>query len=250
MIWSFSLPGPRIVSIRCDSRSVLQRDSQEGLSHIDRQIQCWSPAPVPTSLHVCKESRSEAMRHYKLLFGIKGEPGRIYFDGLRDTLYFGPQDSAFVSKANPRGPMSIMELSDKLLVRYIAVSELLVYSRKRQDPVAPTPQRNIEKLVCEVRARFRNVERLTFVSGDRNLVYSPDSGFVEPPQRNQFLEREILNAVNTIAKWYPTFNPPPWEVKAIAIEPSQPVYDQRSLGFRKPPSCVVSQQGVWVWSPE
>lgn len=247
MIWSFSLPQPRIVSIRCDSRSVLQRSPRDGVSHIDRQIQCWSPSPVPTNLHVCRESRSEALRHYKLLFGIRGETGKIYFDPLKDTLYFGAHDGGvFSSEANRPSLMPLIDLSDKLLVRHVAVNEILVRGRKRQgrSAAAPTTQHNIEQLVCEVRARFRNLERLTFVCGDRNPIYSPDSVFVEPLQRSRLLEREIKSAVDTIVEWYPTFNPPPWEVKAIAAEPSQLVCDWQIVGFRRRWSSFQSRHGV------
>ena len=66
---------------------------------------CTSTAPVPAVLHVCHESRCEALRVYKRSFGTAFYESSIYFSRELDTLYIprppfmGYDDSArsFVS---------------------------------------------------------------------------------------------------------------------------------------------------------
>ncbi|KAI3318650.1 hypothetical protein HD806DRAFT_308204 [Xylariaceae sp. AK1471] len=48
---------------------------------------CTTTASVPAVLHTCQESRSEALRVYKLSFGTKSHDPRIYFCREMDTLY-------------------------------------------------------------------------------------------------------------------------------------------------------------------
>ncbi|OTB00079.1 hypothetical protein M426DRAFT_43129, partial [Hypoxylon sp. CI-4A] len=52
--------------------------------HDDR---CVSTSAPPSILHTCRESRHEALRIYKLAFGTRSQPPRIYFCPEIDTLY-------------------------------------------------------------------------------------------------------------------------------------------------------------------
>jgi hypothetical protein len=83
-IWSFITPGPRIVSIKYKGLSFYSIG--KGFS----AAAGWrSPDPVPIVLHICRESRTEALKSYQLAFGSYLHPGRIYFDFSKDTLRFG-----------------------------------------------------------------------------------------------------------------------------------------------------------------
>ncbi|KAI3337611.1 hypothetical protein HD806DRAFT_44544 [Xylariaceae sp. AK1471] len=230
ILWSFSLPESRIVTIRCGARWV---PGFQGHLNDGQSIQCSSPSPVPTNLHVCRESRFEALGRYKLLFGLMGQPGTIYFDPLRDTLYFGARDGFASSEAHLNTFMAMISPSDRAFVRHIAVNEIIIRSRDSFDRrIAPTPQQITERLVCEIRARFRNLEQLTFVYNDRNPIYSSDSIFVELDPNNRLFEGRIKNAIEAIMDRYPSFNPPSWKVKAIATGAAGPIYDQGVLGYK------------------
>jgi hypothetical protein len=83
-IWSFIAPGPRTVSIKYKGLSFYSIG--KGFS----AAAGWrSPDPVPTILHICQESRTEALKSYRLAFGSYLHSGRIYFDFSKDTLRFG-----------------------------------------------------------------------------------------------------------------------------------------------------------------
>lgn len=84
-IWVYALPGPRIINLLYDE---VKED-------------CWSVASIPETLHVCQESRIEALRYYILTFGSKvaieesfEAVGRVYFDFAIDSVNFS-------SKARP-----------------------------------------------------------------------------------------------------------------------------------------------------
>ncbi|KAI0875072.1 hypothetical protein GGS24DRAFT_309246 [Hypoxylon argillaceum] len=263
MIWSLSLPGPRIVSIRCGPRPAAHGATPS--------IQCRSPTPVPAALHACRESRAEAQRRYKLLFGMGGpDPATIYFDPLRDALYFGARDGFAGSAANLDTFMALASPADKAAVRHVALSEVLLLSSSgrrhhrlnRESPPTATatttaqaePERVVvERLVCEVRARFRGLRQLTLVSGgDRNPVYSADAVFVEPPQRNRLVERRVGDAVAAVAARYPSFAAPSWHVRAIAAAPGREAYTQGVLGYRgrraaffRSPLRAASRKRLW-----
>lgn len=70
MIWRCAMP-PRIIELRYDYDLT----------------KCWTLAKVPITLHVCRESRYEALKNYTLAFGISDTPDKTYFDFRRDTLF-------------------------------------------------------------------------------------------------------------------------------------------------------------------
>jgi hypothetical protein len=83
-IWSFIAPGPRTVSVKYKGLSCYST-GKGFLAAAD-----WrSPDPIPIVLHICRESRTEALKSYQLAFGSYLHPGRIYFDFSKDTLRFG-----------------------------------------------------------------------------------------------------------------------------------------------------------------
>jgi hypothetical protein len=70
-IWRYSCYQPRVVEVYYDS----ERDL------------CTTTTPQPPTLSVCSESRSEALRVYKALFGTITHTASIYFNTELDTLY-------------------------------------------------------------------------------------------------------------------------------------------------------------------
>lgn len=71
-IWRHSLSGPRAVEV----------DYGHGSEFL------YSGYPPPIKLHICRESRIEALEHYELAFDSRPNACRIYFNLSRDGLHF------------------------------------------------------------------------------------------------------------------------------------------------------------------
>lgn len=78
IIWTLSLPGSRVIEIN--------RARQDDNTAPEYRL----PAIIPAVLHVCKESRMVAQKHYSLSFGpsIWEDAGRIWFDKNIDVAFF------------------------------------------------------------------------------------------------------------------------------------------------------------------
>jgi hypothetical protein len=72
-IWKLALPGPRLVEMRSDAHPRIN-----------------SHRSTPSILHVCSESRTEALKWYTALpLGLASDPSRaVYVNFQIDTLYF------------------------------------------------------------------------------------------------------------------------------------------------------------------
>ncbi|KAI1326071.1 hypothetical protein F5Y16DRAFT_249215 [Xylariaceae sp. FL0255] len=251
-IWSLNLPQSRIVTIRCGPRAA----SSLAKGNCDAQlVQCTSSSSIPVNLHVCHESRVEALKRYKVLFGVGGQPGKVYFDPMRDTLYFGVRDGFAGSEAHLNAFVGMISAEDRSLIEHVAINEVLIRDGTILDwsstftPPA-TPQMATEKLVCQIQSRLRNLKQITFVCGDSNPLYSSDSIFVDPDQKNRLVERRIRDAIQKLGQKYPRFAPPSWDIRAIAAEPDRPIYDQNVLGYRGsrlPFLCPPAREALAAW---
>lgn len=129
------------MSVRCGSeprppdgrdRHSSSSSSSSLLSYADGG--CTSSAPIPANLHVCHESRSEALRRYRLSFGIARQPGRVFFDPDEDVLYFGPRDGFMASEAQLRTVLTLCCPEELRRVRKVAINDALfwVYESSRR----------------------------------------------------------------------------------------------------------------------
>lgn len=127
-IWAFNLPGPRLVSVHCGSESLSSGlDSGRPLPSPSSAFGCTSQAKIPPNLHVCHESRREALRQYRASFGIARQPGQTFFDSEQDYLYFGPRDGFMASEANLRTVLSLCDPTELAQVRRVAINEALFW---------------------------------------------------------------------------------------------------------------------------
>ncbi|KAI1777938.1 hypothetical protein F4818DRAFT_330225 [Hypoxylon cercidicola] len=229
IIWTYNLPGPRIVDIKCNTESASTSELQQR-NHTSTT--CIFTSSIPANLHVCKESRYTALRRYRLLFRDPAKYGQVVFDPLRDTLYFGARLGISASGTRFATFVSLVQPEDLAHIRRIAINDALISHGRSRTRTNSTARLTIECILCEVHQRFTNLEQLTFVCDDRNPVYSSDAFFVEPRVRNRILEREIQDMVNMIEDRQAQTKMPPWDIRAIAAEPNPPEYDQEVLGYR------------------
>jgi hypothetical protein len=78
-IWKIALPGSRVVVP----------------AYSESKNNIYSPARIPATLHVSRESRCEALKPYSLAFGLDGADGKIFFNFSTDILVF---DENFASQ--------------------------------------------------------------------------------------------------------------------------------------------------------
>ncbi|PSS03858.1 hypothetical protein BD289DRAFT_449290 [Coniella lustricola] len=216
-IWSYNLPGPRIVSIRCGSDVAAISPPPDGrpvplcsASHPGSPSpSCTSPAPIPINLHVCHEARREALRRYRPCFGIARGSGRIYFDSNQDTLYFGPRDGFMASEAQLRTVLSLCDPAELARVTRIAVNDGLfwiydspVTGRSRGTAQSALANSLLVDVLYLLRARLPGLKELVFVPRDENPLYSGDCCLVEPAIIQSLLARQVREAMRVV------FEPP------------------------------------------
>lgn len=130
------------MSVQCGSEERLSSDGPVGQFSSSSSASsggCSSPAPIPVNLHVCHESRREALRRYQLLFGIAQQPGRIFFDPDQDVLYFGPRDGFMASEAQLRTVLTLCDPEELRRIRKVAINDALfwLYESSRRRRRAP-----------------------------------------------------------------------------------------------------------------
>ncbi|KAK1987041.1 hypothetical protein LZ30DRAFT_746078 [Colletotrichum cereale] len=213
-IWTFNLPPPRVVPIRCGAKSLtfasaadLPRPPTSG---------CTSYAPVPVNLHVCRESRHEALASYRLSFGMTRNPGQILFDNAQDVLYFGARDGYMASGAQFLTVMTLCDPADLAGVRHLAINDSLFWIDGLYQSMSAA---NLTvEVLKHIRLRMPRLERLVFVPRDENPVYD-DQVELLPANPHGMLEermaRQMEAAMGAVCYLFPDWKPPRWCIMAL-----------------------------------
>lgn len=80
-IYGMLLNEPRLLTITCEKATVSTTNGN--FQYIKSYT---SPTPIPPLLHICHESRVEALTHYKPLFRTKYSPSYIYVNFTTDSI--------------------------------------------------------------------------------------------------------------------------------------------------------------------
>ncbi|RYP41227.1 hypothetical protein DL769_011601 [Monosporascus sp. CRB-8-3] len=234
-IWAENLPGARIVMIRCSKTSSPTPSSACQSHGDDAALRFTSSAPIPANLHACRESRWEAMRRYRLLFGTRGEPGRIFFDPTSDILYFGARDGDAASESQLCNFMALVPFKEMACLRYIAINEMLVPGGHTLIDGASVgaAEYTVEDVLYHINLLFPFLKQLFIICGDKNPVYSSDSVLAEPNTPNRIIEKRVDAAIRSIQREQTGWTPPQWTVRVIASSPTRPQYTESLLGWQK-----------------
>ncbi|GKU02468.1 hypothetical protein FLAG1_02197 [Fusarium langsethiae] len=204
-IWNYNLPPTRLVPIQYGS-------SWPGCSNSPSWTGCTSPAIIPTNLHACSESRSEALKYYGLGFGFARGPGQVFLDPDRDILYFGPRDGYMAADSQFQTIMSMCDPEELALVRRLAINDALFWvddSYRSMTAASLTVE-----LLRRIQARMPGLEEIIFVPRPEELRGS--ESYVEPTMVYVRMARQIQTALATLCEQTPSWTPPCWRILPLS----------------------------------
>ncbi|KAI8200409.1 hypothetical protein KHU50_006891 [Colletotrichum sp. SAR 10_65] len=217
-IWNFNLPPPRIVPIRCGAKSLsFAADVHPAAQRRPSTSGCISYASIPVNLHVCHESRVEAMKSYRLSFGMTRKPGQIFFDRSRDILYFGARDGYMASESQFMTVMALCDPTDLAEVRHLAVNDSLFWIDSVYYQSMSAANLTVEVLK-QVRARMPRLESLVFIPRDENPVYYDQVELVEANRQSelvQIMSLQMEAGMKAVSEMFPDWRPPSWRIMAL-----------------------------------
>ncbi|KAJ4153403.1 hypothetical protein LMH87_009891 [Akanthomyces muscarius] len=203
-IWHYSLPGPRIVPIRCG----VDQLAPGSLRSLAAATGCTTTTPNPTNLHICAESRAEAIKSYRRCFGFAYRPGHIYFNPSRDVLYFGPRKGYMNTEAQFRTCMTMCNSSELAAVRRVAVSDAIFWiDDTYRSMTAASITMDVLRIIDQ---RLPNLEELAFVPREEDEACRYDLD--ETLQR---MHDQIDTAVNTLAQQNIVYRVPAWHISCL-----------------------------------
>ncbi|KAI2785454.1 hypothetical protein F4815DRAFT_22900 [Daldinia loculata] len=149
MIWEYNLL-PRCIEIQDTQRVKPQLKLRK------QEVHYTYVCKTPANLHVCRESRQEALKRYSLRFGIGG-----LVDPIRDMLYFGPGMAFGCPKDWFSIFMSQLRPKDMAYIRHIAISNSMLGWHFSY--YGPTFQLALLELLYIINHHLVNLEQLTIV---------------------------------------------------------------------------------------
>ncbi|RCI13886.1 hypothetical protein L249_7961 [Ophiocordyceps polyrhachis-furcata BCC 54312] len=202
-IWNMNLPPWRLVPMHCDAPSPSLHE-KEAPSRGD-VTGFTSNAPIPVNLHVCAESRAEAMKRYRCVFDFARGPGKVIFNPDDDILLFGPRDGYMAAHSQFHTCMAMCDQAELASVRHVAISESLFWGN------GPYSSRTDTSLSFEVVKQLAkcmpSLKTMLFVSVEEHvdgLEWLTD-----------MLARQVQIAINRVRQQNPHWRPPPWHILSM-----------------------------------
>ncbi|ORY69911.1 uncharacterized protein BCR38DRAFT_333571, partial [Pseudomassariella vexata] len=185
-IWRQGLPASRIVPIHCGRRdaSSSKAVAQPQDYSIDTCISC---AIIPAILHVCRESRSEALKEHQLSFAVAGKSGKVFFSS-KDALYFEFRDGFTESRSQLLGFVNTISGDQLTHVRCVGMNAAVL--RRKDAPASLLTNKSVECLKMMAK-HLPHLEQLIVVRHDENPIYGPDSVFIEQTSEDMGLLRRL-----------------------------------------------------------
>ncbi|KAK1238730.1 hypothetical protein MKX07_004306 [Trichoderma sp. CBMAI-0711] len=205
-IWEASIPGPRLVSIRCGSNMSFVSKPSPDIPHEG----CTSPAPAPANLHACAESRVEALKAYRPMFGFFRKPGHVWFNPDVDIMYFGPREGFMAADSQFHTCMSLCDPDELASVRRLAVNDALFWIGPSYNCM--TAASLTLEMLRQVALRMPGVQELIFVPWEEKV--RPDEALAIERIRWQ-----IHAALQAIPRMVPAWQPPPWKIARLSQLP-------------------------------
>lgn len=218
---------------------------------------CTTTARPPAALHVCHESRREALRRYRPSFGAASLPGRVLFDPERDLPFFGARDGYMASDGQFRTVLSLTPPAELRLIRRLALSEALLWvdttttttatTVPTTAAVSPRYEPPLDHAACSarellrlVRARLPACRELVFVPHGGNPVCDHGAVLVPgraatsiptsraatsvmlEPRTPRRLEMQLRSALEDVRATFPAWDPPQIRIMSLASSAASP----------------------------
>ncbi|RDA85013.1 hypothetical protein CP532_2047 [Ophiocordyceps camponoti-leonardi (nom. inval.)] len=202
-IWNMNLPPGRIVPIRCGAASPSIHEKQ-GPSRGD-VTGFTSNAPIPVNLHVCSESRAEAVKRYRCAFGFARGPGKVIFNPDDDILLFGPREGYMAADSQFHTCMTMCDQAELASVQHVAISESLFLG---DGPYSSRTDSSLSfEVVKQLAKRMPLLKTMLFVS-----LGQPVAG-LEPAA--ELLARQVQLAIGRVHQQNPHWRTPPWHIVSM-----------------------------------
>ncbi|EGX89310.1 hypothetical protein CCM_07561 [Cordyceps militaris CM01] len=190
-IWNYSLPGTRIVPVRCGGDEL----APDSAPRLIAATGCTTTTPNPANLSICAESRVEATKSYRRCFGFARQPGRVYFDPRRDVLYFGPRQGYMATDAQFRTCMTLCDRAELAAVRRIAVSDALFWiDDTYRSMTAASLTMDVLRII---RQALPNLVELVFVPREQDEACRDRDHLDHILQR---MHQQVVTAINTLTE--------------------------------------------------
>ncbi|KAF7560027.1 hypothetical protein G7046_g4134 [Stylonectria norvegica] len=212
-IWNFNLPRTRLVPITCGSSS-LSRANDSSQTSLSWTSGCTSSAIIPVNLHVCAESRVEALKHYDLQFGFARGPGQVFFNPDRDILYFGPRQGYMAADSQFHTCLSMCDPKELAAVSRIAINDALFWIDTTYRSMSAASL--TVELLRRIQARVPHLQELIFVPRQEEST----DAYLEPTMVHVRMARQIQTAVATLCEQTPHWKPPRWRILPLSAFPS------------------------------
>ncbi|RFU75655.1 hypothetical protein TARUN_6590 [Trichoderma arundinaceum] len=215
-IWELSLPSPRLVSIQCGSNSTFLSEpttpaSNPASSTKNTSAGCMSSAPIPVNLHVCAESRLEALQTYRPSFGFARGPGQVLFNPEVDIMYFGPREGFMAADSQFHTCMMMCDQAELASVRRLAINDALFWIGDTYNSM--TAGSFTLEVLRQIAMRMTGLKELIFVPREEEIEI--DEAMVQGRMTEQ-----IQTAIQSIAQQYPSWEPPSWKIIPLSELPS------------------------------
>jgi hypothetical protein len=166
-IWRMALSIPRNVNVACDT-GIFQRG-------VPRSAKSFSSSERPPALlHVCRESRIEALRIYKPLFQTKSSPKYIYVAFSQDIITVSDNILGFLRGVDLQGIQKMaINIKDPAYFGHFNIDIL-----KKMQPNLTELELIVEQ--PETYRRNHGESCLQLVTGDIRQAMAMDPGWVWP----------------------------------------------------------------------
>ncbi|KAL7934487.1 hypothetical protein V8C35DRAFT_29486 [Trichoderma chlorosporum] len=206
-IWALSRPSPRLVSIQCGSDiSPISKPSPR-----NSNAGCTSPTPTPASLHICAESRAEALKTYRPSFGFFRGPGQVFFNFDVDIMYFGPREGFMAADSQFHTCMMLCDQAELASVRRLAINDALFWIGDTYNSL--TAASFTVEVLRQIATRMTGLEELIFVPWEDEMV-------VDEALVHERMTRQIQTAMQSITQLFPSWEPPSWKIVPLNELPS------------------------------